>query len=232
MMAMSAALPHPVTAFGSTRGYVGKECGGFLLAEAISYSTPLTDAQRRQTVDYLKRKWLSGMEAQPYDLDAVVVGHASAKVNVDEGDHAKIRTVRLAANVAASGKIVKTGGGVLELEEVLPSTAEIEVKGGGLLLSHDTPVASTSIDNVPTDGLLCWLDATSGSDKFDTDANGITKWYDRRDGHGTTFATSVNKAGTAMPTLVADAASGKTVMDFGSAAVLFHCRLPLNCGIL
>ena len=47
-MAMSAALPHPVTALGSTRGYVGKECGGFLLAEAISYTTPLTDAQRHR----------------------------------------------------------------------------------------------------------------------------------------------------------------------------------------
>ncbi len=206
-----------VTAFGSTRGYAGKECGGFLLAEAISYSTPLTEAERRQTIDYLRRKWLSGMEARPYDLDAVVVGHKDAAIKVEEGDHAKIRTVRLAANVASSAKVNKTGAGILELEEVLPSTAEIEVKGGGLLLSHDTPAASTSVDNVPNEGLCCWLDATSGSDKFDTDANGVTKWYDRRTGHENTYATSMNTSGTAMPTLVADATSGRTVMDYGDS---------------
>ena len=204
-------------ALGTTRFTTGNECGGFAMAEAIIYKTELTDAERRQTIEYLKRKWLSGTAAKPYDMDAVIVGDASAKVNVESGNTAKIRTLRLGASIASSANVVKTGDGTLELEEVLPASATLEVRGGGVMLSHDTPVASTDRANVPTDGMLCWLDATSGG-AFDTDGSGgITKWKDCRDGYSdTVFAeTYVPDGGTTKPTLVDDVVSGKKAVDYG-----------------
>lgn len=204
-------------ALGTTRYTTGNECGGFAMAEAIIYKTELTDAERRQTIEYLKRKWLSGTAAKPYDMDAVIVGDASAKVNVESGNTAKIRTLRLGASIASSANVVKTGDGTLELEEVLPASATLEVRGGGVMLSHDTPVASTDRANVPTDGMLCWLDATSDASKFESDADGITKWKDCRDGYSdTVFAeTYVPAGGTTKPTLVDDVVSGKKAVDYG-----------------
>ena len=204
-------------ALGTTRKDNGTECGGFAMAEAIIYKTELTDAERRQTIEYLKRKWLSGTAAKPYDMDAVIVGDASAKVNVESGNTAKIRTLRLGASIASSANVVKTGDGTLEVEEVLPSSATLEVRGGGVMLSHDTPVASTDRANVPTDGMLCWLDATSDASKFESDADGITKWKDCRDGYSdTVFAeTYVPAGGTTKPTLVDDVVSGKKAVDYG-----------------
>ena len=64
--------------------------------------------------------------------------------------------------------------------------------------------------------MLCWLDATSDASKFETDANGITKWIDCRDGVSDVFATSINAQGTAMPTKATDSASGLAVVDFGT----------------
>ena len=207
-----------LTALGTTRNMSdGRECGGFALAEALIYKTELTDSERRQTIEYLKRKWLSGMEAKPFDMDAVIVGNASAKMNVEAGNTAKIRTLRRAANVSASANLVKTGGGTLEMEEVVPQSATLEVKGGDVMLSHDTPVASTDRASVPTDGMLCWLDATSGG-AFETDGSGgITKWKDCRDGYSSTvFAANANNSATSLPTAETDSTSGLTVVDFGA----------------
>lgn len=207
-----------LTALGTTRRSNGAECGGFALAEALIYKTELTDAERRQTIEYLKRKWLSGVESKPFDLDAAIIGNASAKVNVEAGNTAKIRTLRLRDRLSAGTCAVKTGGGTLEIEEVMPQSATLEVRGGDVMLSHDTPVASTDRADVPTDGMLCWLDATSDDSKFEFDANGITKWKDCRDEKSdTVFATSVVKSGDARPTKETDATSGLTVVDFGNA---------------
>ena len=206
-----------LTALGTSRYVDGKECGGFALAEALIYKTELTDAERRQTIEYLKRKWLSGMEAKPFDMDAAIIGNAAAKMNVEAGNTAKIRTLRRAANVAASANIVKSGEGTLEVEEIMPQSATLEVKGGAVMLSHDTPVASTDRTSVPTDGMLCWLDATSDG-AFDTDGSGgITKWKDCRDGYSSTvFAANANGSATSKPTAETDSTSGLTVVDFGA----------------
>ena len=203
--------------YTETSSSAGKECGGFAMAEALIYTTELTDVERRQTIEYLKRKWLSGVDAKPFDLDAAIIGNASAKVNVESGNTAKIRTLRLGANVSGSANIVKSGGGTLEVEEVMPQSATLEVRGGDVMLSHDTPVASTDRANVPTDGMLCWLDATSDDSKFETDAVGITKWKDCRDGYSSTvFAeTYVPSGGTTKPTRVDDNDSGNKVVDYG-----------------
>ena len=204
-----------LVALGTTRRSDGRECGGFALAEAIIYKTELTDAERRQTIEYLKRKWLSGVEAKPFDIDAAIVGNASAKVNVESGNTAKIRTLRRSEGVSASASIVKTGDGTLEVEEILPQSATLEVRGGDVMLSHDTPAASTDRANVPTDGMLCWLDATSGG-AFDTDGSGgITKWKDCRDGYSATvFAATANGSATSLPTTATDSTSNLTVVDF------------------
>ena len=206
-----------VLTLGSARSLNGYECGGFMLGEALVYTNDLTDVARRQTIDYLKRKWMTGVESKAFDLDAVVIGNSGAKINVADGDSAKIRTARLARNVAASASVVKTGGGRLELEEVVPAAAAIDVQGGSVFFTHDTPAASTARSDVPTDGMICWLDATADASKFVKDGTGgITKWYDCRDGKDTVFATSVNTSGTLMPVLTEDGVSGLSMVDFSS----------------
>ena len=220
-----------LTALGTTRRSNGAECGGFALAEALIYKTELTDAERRQTIEYLKRKWLSGVESKPFDIDAAIIGNASAKVNVEAGNTAKIRTLRLRDRIPAGTCAVKTGGGTLEIEEVMPQSATLEVRGGDVMLSHDTPVASTDRASVPTDGMLCWLDATSDGGKFEFDANGITKWKDCRDEKSDiVFATSFVKSGDARPTKVTDATSGLTVVDFGNtvATTSPYAKITVN----
>ena len=220
-----------LVALGTQRhGDEGRECGGFAMAEAIIYKTELTDAERRQTIEYLKRKWLSGVESKPFDMDAAIISDATAKLNVEAGNTAKLRTLRRAANIS-SGNIVKTGDGTLEVEEILPHSATLEVRGGCVMLSHDTPAASTDRANVTTDGMLCWLDSTS-SGAFETDGSGgITKWKDCRDGYSSTvFAANVNGSATSLPATATDSTSGLTVVDFGDevATTAPYAKITVN----
>lgn len=209
----------PVTSLGSCRWTNGAEIGGVSIAEVIVYTNVLTDVERRETIEALKRKWMVGTASRDFDIGEVVSGSAQATLNVEEGDVAKLRTLRLAQNVAGSGRVVKKGAGRLEIEQILPRETPLAVEGGSVLFTHATETADPSRAKVPTDGAICWLDATA-ADCFVFDANnGINTWKDCRPGIDDVVATSSNKTGTDMPTAKVDATSGLTMMDFGSKPV-------------
>lgn len=206
--------PH-ICSLGSCRGFQDSEMGGFQMAEALAYENELTDDQRRETIDYLKRKWLSGMKAKDFDLGSVVIGNSSAKINVEADNTAKIRTLRAAQNVAGNAtSLLKTGAGTLEVEEIVPRTKVLEVQGGAVMFSHDTPVASTLRANVPSTDMVCWLDGENST--YDGTDEAVTAWRDcREDKKTTVYAEAKVGSGDARPTRVTDATSGLPVYDFG-----------------
>ena len=216
------SIPY-INAIGMARGYTEKECGGFALAEIVVYTNVLSDVARTETIDALKRKWLSGMEAKDVDLDAVVLEADGTAINVDAGDEVKVRTVRNSGTRTAA--IVKTGEGQLDVEQVLPAGVALEVQGGGVLFTHDTPAASTARADVPQTGLLCWLDATAEGCFTANELGEVSKWTDCRADKGNTYANIEQKAatGTAVwPTAATDATSGLKMLDFGSARTENH----------
>ena len=206
----------PVTTLANCRGWTDYEFGGCCIGEVLVYTNELTDVERRQTIEALKRKWLTGVEAKDFDLDSVVVGANDAKINVEAGNTAKVRSVRVAQNVASSASVVKTGGGRLEVEQILPRNRPLEVRGGSVLFTRKTPPADASRDKVPTDGMICWLDATAAG-CFD-DATAISEWKDCRAGVDNVVGVTRNNTGTSKPVAATDSTSGLTMVDFGHSA--------------
>lgn len=115
--------------------------GGFRLGEALIYTKELTEVERRQTIAYLKARWLPSThetEKKEWDLGDVVMGTGGvSRVGVPEGGVARVR--RIQALPVRDGEepptLKKTGGGRLVVDSVTPSTLPITVEEGSFAFS-------------------------------------------------------------------------------------------------
>ena len=153
--------------------------GGFLLGEALVYTNELTEAERRQTIAYLKKRWLDAsaypVERSEWDLGDIAVSNAT--IGVEAGRTARVKRVQdtAAATGLESDGIVKTGGGTLVVDRVVPSDTPITVEGGKVRFSN---IAGTVPDDALPAGALINFDAESSSFDYDEGSDtDITAWY-------------------------------------------------------
>lgn len=178
MRIVSIAFKEPIgraRAFGR-RGWTG--AGGFHLGEALIYRKSLTEVERRQTIDYLKKRWLDAetlqAERTTFDLGSVVVKSSAADVSVPDG-----KTVRVRKVVDAEGDgIVKEGDGTLEVEVIEPSDAKIVVKSGTFKFAGQAGTVP-ALATLPS-GAAFHFDA-SDDDSFTYESdNLVAQWRDVR----------------------------------------------------
>lgn len=195
-----------------TGGYLGLDRttarGGFLLGEVIVYTNELTEAERRQTIAYLKGRWLDPMVQQTERLEwgvGTVVASAGTVVKVPDGE--KVRVKRVSAQ-SVDG-LVKDGAGTLSVERMDPPEAPVRVTGGSVRFADRLGAASTA--GLPMDPL--WHFDASDGDSFTYD-NGsqIATWHDVR---AVSSVVATPLVGGAVRT--ADASpTGLAAVDFGT----------------
>lgn len=158
--------------------------GGFLLGEALVYTNELTEAERRRTIAYLKKRWTDAVsrpvERAEWDFGDIALSNAT--VGVDAGCTVRVKRVQdtcAAAGIASEG-IVKTGAGTLVVDRVVPSGASLSVHGGGVRFSNVASVPSAAA--LPS-GALVNFDAESSAFDYESGSEeDVTAWYSLANG--------------------------------------------------
>ena len=200
------------------RRYDTARIGGLKVAEIITYNRVLTETERRRTIRYLQRKWLSQTDRKAYDTGVVTVRGASTAVNVAAGNRAEVRAIRVQNTAHA---FVKTGTGELVVEQTYPEKAEVKVEGGRLVFENSAVPAA---DPQPAPGAAFHADATASASLIHTlDDQGrplesLEMWRDCRAGVTICLTnTLVNGVVAEKPYVTSAAMNGRATVDFGTA---------------
>lgn len=202
------------------------DAGGFRLGEVIAYTNELTEAERRQTIAYLKRKWMDAASVEKHDwsMGTVSVRGAATAIDVAEGNSAKVRLVDDTGATESSGDygIRKTGAGELVLDRVHPSGTPISVEAGSVSFTHDSAATKATYAIAPN--AAAHYDATDES-KFtyaDGEAKTVSSWMDANDG-----TKSAERIDSAHAYAVRDASgpNGKPAVSFGATVESTAARL-------
>lgn len=194
---------------GSERLYKART-GGCRIGEVIIFQEKLTEAERAQVNDYLMRKWFKDYE--PCDVGAVVLKDG-ASISVPEG-----RVARVGRMSVFGSTLVKTGGGTLVVDELSPTNATLDIRGGAVRVNPDHRVPAT---DAPADKPYVWFDATDNSTLQTSVVNGVcyvTNWLDKAGGtvHATLPVGNSGYKGKMPMLLAAKSPTGLQVVDFGS----------------
>ena len=202
------------------------DAGGFRLGEVVAYTNELTEAERRQTIAYLKRKWMdpASVERHDWSMGTVSLRGAATAIDVAEGNSAKVRLVDDTGATESSGSygIRKTGAGELVLDRVHPSGTPISVENGSVSFAHDGAAAKAAYAIAPN--AAAHYDATDES-KFtyaDGEAKTVSSWTDADDD-----AKSAVRIDGAHAYAVRDASgpNGKPAVNFGTTVEATAARL-------
>ena len=218
MRIVSVSFPRPMARSGYFGRFGSVGAGGFLLGEALVYTNALTETERRQTINYLMKRWLDAdtleTERAGFDLGTVVVKSPAADVAVPDG-----KTVRVRKVVDAEGNgIVKEGDGTLEVARVQPADASVVVNGGSVKFTADGEVPALAA--LPS-GAAFHFDA-SDEDSFTYESgNLVSQWRDVREG-SSLVATNLWYSGgrTTCPVRRDDASpTGLPAVDFYTGGI-------------
>lgn len=195
-----------------TGGYLGLDRttarGGFLLGEVIVYTNELTEAERRQTIAYLKGRWLDSAVQQTERLEwgvGTIVASAGTAVEVPEGKTMRVKRV----SARSADGLVKEGAGTLSVERMDPPEAPVRVAGGSVRFADRLGAASTV--GLPTDP--AWHFDASDEDSFTYDnGNQIATWHDVR---AVSSVVATPLVGGAVRTTDASP-TGLAAVDFGT----------------
>jgi len=194
-----------------TGGYLGLERntarGGFLLGEVVVYTNELTEAARRQTIAYLKGRWLDAATQQTERLEwgvGTVVAAAGTTVKVPADDVVRVKRV----SMRGDDGLVKAGDGTLSVER-MDSSAPIRVAGGAVRFADRLGAAATT--GLPSDP--AWHFDAADADSFTYGAGDvIATWHDVRTGSymvATPLVSGAVRTTGASPT-------GLAAVDFGT----------------
>lgn len=188
--------------------------GGMLIGEILVYTNGLTQAERLRIADYLNRKWRTGETAvQSADAGAVLLYAPETSVGVSANKSAKIVDL-----VARTGKVIKTGTGALYADSLFPADAELDIRGGKVVVSPF--LGSTVSTGVAKDPLVRFDASAPGTvntvhnETYDKDF--VTSWADCRQGV-TAAAVPFSKLEVPRHPTVKSALTptGLDVVDFG-----------------
>ena len=193
----------------SDQDIVGR-VGGLMVGEILLYTNALSNAERIRINSYLYGKWKTG-NAIDVDAGQVFMQGAAATVGVAEGDTARVMDL-----VAPNSKVVKTGGGTLEIDALYPADAKLDVRAGAVKIASVLAAPSTT---APAANPAVWLDASDGTSYTTTEIEGydtpfVTSWTDKRGGPGAVTAAGSTLDAPRKPTIAAGASpTGLDVMD-------------------
>lgn len=217
-----------VGAPGASAGWFGRSgsfsiIGGFRLGEALVYTNALTEAERRQTIAYLKKRWFPAethrAEAAEWDFGDLVVGADAGTVSVAAGDVARLRRVR----VADGATLVKDGSGTLAVDRIVPADAAVRVDGGAIRFA-DTAGPAPDLSAMPDEPAFHFDASDRASFDFvDGSETAVTNWHDVR--AGSTVVAS--KLGYDPPLLTAGGSpTGLPVVEFPAESVTGGTKNP------
>ena len=198
----------------------GQRIGGAKVAEILVYNKELTEAERQQTLAYLKNKWLKGMGTETDDVDLGTVSVESSGVTIDVGAGRSAKVDEITSRSAA--EIVKTGPGELAVSKVTAANGAVDVDVQAGTLTID-PVVATD-DTAPAENPMVWLSADADISRFEIEASGgkdyIKCWKDVRVGQETEYAyndgTNIGKQPFSRPWLdKTNTLNGKPIVNFG-----------------
>lgn len=197
-------------------GYYSEQTGGMLVGEILLFTNELTRAERVRVNAYLHGKWSKRAPAREADFGQVVVKKAGSALGVADG-----KTSRVLDVVAASGALVKTGGGTLEADALYPSDAAVVVRGGAVRFGRLAPIPASP---APAADPAVHLDASVASSYATATPDGdtrafVTEW---RDCDGRPVAAAPTLDYSRKPTLArAVSATGLDAIDFQAAGPSF-----------
>ena len=194
--------------------------GKVAFAEVLVYRRMLTDAERRATNKYLRKKWQSADLAYDWDLGSYNVfgGNGSDGLLFEAGTTA-IRELGFRASQTA---FVKKGEGRLEVGRIINKDLSLTVEGGSLAIVR--PEAPVVCEMAPDP--IAWLDP-SYEPSLTSDASDetrVSKMIDRRNRNNKTgqLPTAANAKNWNVdgisPKRVTDTPTGCQALDFGPAA--------------
>jgi len=210
------------TRFGGWANSTSGGRGGFRLGEAIAYNRVLTEAERRQTIAYLKQRWLDSSTMQTerleWDMGDVVVKGGEAKVNVPEAKSARVR--RFVQGVTNTTGIVKTGAGTVSVERIAPADAAVTVAGGTLKLLNALGAADDAgpLPAAPA----AHFDATDNASFTFDSGNLVSTWHDVRPGVDLVATNVWDRDGKLCQNpqrLQGASPTGLPIVDFPTAAI-------------
>ena len=193
----------------SDQDIVGR-VGGLMVGEILLYTNALSNAERIKINSYLYGKWKTG-NAIDVDAGQVFMQGDSATVGVADGGTARVLDL-----VAPNSKIVKTGGGTLEIDALYSADAKLDVRAGAVKIVSALAAPSTT---APAANPAVWLDASDDTSYETTKIDGyptpfVTSWTDRRGGPGAVTAAGSTLDAPRKPTIAAGASTtGLDVMD-------------------
>ena len=203
--------------------------GGARIAEVIIYTQELSSLERQAVHAYLQRKWTSNAKFDPITLRDIQVDASNQIFEVPEG-----RTVDVGLlKVLSSQTFVKTGDGTLNVDALAnDGVLKLDVRGGAVTFNR----MLTGVDDAePAPGPMFWLDATAADSFVRTNLEHgvagrdyIHRWNDCRPTQTKYYAYPMNQAiDTNRPFVVANAANGHAVVDFGTG-IITNKNAPWN----
>ena len=203
--------------------------GGARIAEVIVYTQELSSLERQAVHAYLQRKWTSNAKFDPIMLRDIQVDASNQIFEVPEG-----RTVDVGLlKVLSSQTFVKTGGGTLNVDTLAnDGVLKLDVRGGAVTFNR----MLTGVDDAePAPDPMFWLDATAADSFVHTNLEHgvagrtyIHRWNDCRPTQTKYYAYPMNQAiDTNRPFVVANAANGHAVVDFGTG-IITNKNAPWN----
>jgi autotransporter-associated beta strand protein len=206
---ISCMITTNVTAagFATDRNTFSDRRGGQRLAEVIIYERALSEQERIETEEYLMAKWFGdtrwdadGQDPAVTQLDALGTRSLNAP---DSGTTAL-------GHLTGAGMLTKTGAGTLAVADAQDYMGTLALAGGGLALT------AAAIPGAPATNAYFHVDA-SVTNAFVLDVDGrVLAWQDWR-ANGREAAV---QSGFSTPVLVAGAAGGKPLVDFGALGSL------------
>ena len=203
--------------------------GGARIAEVIIYTQELSSLERQAVHAYLQRKWTSNAKFDPIMLRDIQVDASNQIFEVPEG-----RTVDVGLlKVLSSQTFVKTGDGTLNVDTLAnDGVLKLDVRGGAVTFNR----MLTGVDDAePAPGPMFWLDATAADSFVHTNLEHgvagrdyIHRWNDCRPTQTKYYAYPMSQAiDTNRPFVVANAANGHAVVDFGTG-IITNKNAPWN----
>ncbi len=203
--------------------------GGARIAEVIVYTQELSSLERQAVHAYLQRKWTSNAKFDPIMLRDIQVDASNQIFEVPEG-----RTVDVGLlKVLSSQTFVKTGDGTLNVDTLAnDGVLKLDVRGGAVTFNR----MLTGVDDAaPAADPMFWLDATAADSFVRTNLEHgvagrdyIHRWNDCRPTQTKYYAYPMNQAiDTNRPFVVANAANGHAVVDFGTG-IITNKNAPWN----
>lgn len=190
---------------GSDRLY-NYRTGGCRIGEVLIFTSKLSDAERKAVNSYLMKKWFGNYI--DCDIEAVSM-HDDTTICVPEGRVARIERLSVGQGV------VKKGGGRLEVGELSPADAKLEIQGGSIQVGAR---AATVADDRPAANPSLWLDAQDVSTLEMAQEGGdcfVSRWNDKSGGDGYASVQAIGEISNRPRWLKAEGLA-TNVVDFGA----------------